>query len=69
MNDLIGAIGKQFMRDLARDLVSVQPMNITDPATNENIFTYTYEKAVFDRKSRHRWDDDGGPPFEDSFNY
>jgi hypothetical protein len=50
-----------FMHSLAHDIVSVQPMNIGDVTMGgENIFSYSYEKMMFDRISHNRWEDDGG---------
>jgi hypothetical protein len=57
---LLKLLQSKYMRNLAEELCSVQPMNITDPATNESIFTWTYTKQVFERNAQARWEDDGG---------
>jgi hypothetical protein len=60
---LIKLLQAQYMRNLAEELCRVQPINvkdISDPATNENIFTWSYAKAVFERNAQARWEDDGG---------
>jgi hypothetical protein len=57
------AMARKYMDDLTQNLCNVQPVSIesiSDPATGENIFTWSYAKQIFENNSRARWEDDGG---------
>ena len=57
---LLKYLQAKYMKNLAEEMCRVQPINISDPATNENIFTWTYAKQRFENNAKARWEDDGG---------
>lgn len=60
---LLKLLQARYMKNLAEELCKVQPIStesISDPATGENIFTWTYAKQMFENNAMARWEDDGG---------